>query len=74
MGIPVIGLFGHTNPWRVGPYAKFHDLVIDRYTDSDEAPDPAHYGPRPGRMPMVTVSDVLERVDCALERYGVGHH
>jgi heptosyltransferase I len=74
MGIPVIGLFGHTNPWRVGPYAKFHDLVVDRYTDADEAPDPAHYGPRPGRMPMVTVADVLERVDCALERYGVGHH
>ena len=73
MGIPVIGLFGHTNPWRVGPYARYHDLIVDRYTDPGEARGPARYGPRPGRMPKITVADVLERVCWARERYGVGH-
>jgi heptosyltransferase I len=73
MGIPVIGLFGHTNPWRVGPYEKYQDLIVDRYTDPGEARIPAHYGPRPGRMSGITVTDVLERVRRASERYGVGH-
>ena len=72
MGTPVIGLFGHTNPWRVGPYEKYHDLVVDRYTDPDEARGPASYGPRSGRMSRIEVSDVLERVRLACERYGVG--
>jgi heptosyltransferase I len=74
MGIPVIGLFGHTNPWRVGPYEQYHDLVVDRYTDPGESRTPAHYGPRPGRMPGIAVSDVLERVGWARERYGVGRN
>ena len=74
MGIPVIGLFGHTNPWRVGPYEQYHDLIVDRYTDPGEVPTPARYGPRPGRMAGIAVSDVLERVGRARERYGVGHH
>jgi heptosyltransferase I len=73
MGTPVIGLFGHTNPWRVGPYEKYHDLIVDRYTDPGEARSPARYGPRPGRMPEIAVTDVLERVRLARERYGVGH-
>ncbi len=73
MDVPVIGLFGHTNPWRVGPYEQYHDLVVDRYTDPGEARTPAHYGPRPGRMPGIAVDDVLERVGWARDRYGVGH-
>jgi heptosyltransferase I len=72
MGIPVIGLFGHTNPWRVGPYEKYHDLIVDRYTDPGEARSPARYESRPGRMPEIAVTDVLERVCLARERYGVG--
>ncbi len=74
MGIPVIGLFGHTNPWRVGPYQQYHDLIVDRYTDPGEARSPARYDPRPGRMAEISVTDVLERVGEARERYGVGHH
>ena len=74
MGIPVIGLFGPTNPWRVGPYEKYQDLIVDRYTNPGEARVPAHYGQRPGRMSRITVPDVLERVRWAGDRYGVGHH
>jgi heptosyltransferase I len=63
---PVVGLFGHTNPWRVGPYRKYEDLWVDRYTDPGEAPDPSRAEPRHGRMEMITVDDVLERVQRAL--------
>ena len=72
VGTPVIGLFGHTNPWRVGPYEKYHDLIVDRYTDPGETHSPGRYGPRPGRMPEITATDVLQRVRLACERYGVG--
>jgi heptosyltransferase I len=69
MGVPVIGLFGHTNPWRVGPYRRFRDLVIDRYTDPGAPPDPADYLPKSGRMETITVRDVLEKVEVARWRY-----
>src|SRR5207253_8913743 len=37
--VPVIGLYGHTNPGRVGPYRMFEDLWVDTYTNAGEAPD-----------------------------------
>jgi heptosyltransferase I len=33
---PVVGLFGHTNPWRVGPYRAGADLWLDAYTEPGE--------------------------------------
>lgn len=69
MDVPVIGLYGHTNPWRVGPYRKYQDLWIDHYTNADEAPDPGRGEPRPGRMEQITVAEVFERVERAAERY-----
>jgi len=67
--VPVIGLYGHTNPWRVGPYRKFEDLWVDTYTDPGDPPDPSRYDPKYGRMEQITVRDVLERVERARERY-----
>lgn len=61
-GVPVIGLFGHTNPWRVGPYRAWQELWIDRYTDPGTPPDPSDFRPRMGRMEQITPEDVLERV------------
>lgn len=72
MGVPVIGLYGHTNPWRVGPYGAYADLVVDTYTDPGEAPDPSRYEPRSGRMERIRVDDVLARMEVAREAYGVG--
>jgi len=69
LGVPVVGLYGHTNPWRVGPWRDFRDLVLDRFTESGDAPDPAAYLPREGRMEAITVSDVLEKVELARCRY-----
>ena len=69
LGVPVVGLYGHTNPARVGPYDRFRDLVVDAYHDDGEVPDPARTRARGGRMDRITVSDVLERVEMAFERY-----
>jgi heptosyltransferase I len=66
LGVPVVGLYGHTNPWRVGPYRKWQELWIDRYTDPGEAPDPSRWDPKLGRMEQITADDVLERVQRAL--------
>lgn len=65
LGVPVIGLFGHTNPWRVGPYRAWEELWIDRYTDPGTPPDPSSFTPRLDRMEQITVPDVLERVQRA---------
>jgi heptosyltransferase I len=69
MEIPVIGLYGHTNPWRVGPYRAYEELWADAYTDPGEAPDPSTATPRSGRMERITVADVMERVERAVSRY-----
>ena len=44
--VPVIGLYGHTNPWRVGPYRRYQELWVDAYTDAGEAPDPSRFDPK----------------------------
>jgi heptosyltransferase I len=67
LGTPVVGLFGHTNPFRVGPWRHYRELVIDRYTDSGEAPDPSRYDPRHGRMEQITVDDIVSGVERALK-------
>jgi len=59
---PVISLMGYNNPKRVGPYRRFHDLIIDAYGDPGEnyPISPAH---RYGRMRRIQVDDVLARVE-----------
>jgi len=59
---PVISLMGYNNPKRVGPYRRFHDLIIDAYGDPGEnyPISPAH---RYGRMRRIQVDDVLAKVE-----------
>ena len=72
LGVPVVGLFGHTNPWRVGPYRAYHDLWIDRYTEPGTPPDPSRFDPPPDdRMALITADEVLAKVDVAVARYDV---
>jgi heptosyltransferase I len=70
LGTPVVGLFGHTNPARVGPWRRFRDLVIDRYTEPGATPDPSAYEPKHGRMERIEVEDVLAMVESARATYG----
>jgi heptosyltransferase I len=61
LGVPVISLMGYTNPLRVGPYRRYHELIVDAYGDPGENYKPSlEY--RPGRMQRIEVSDVLDKV------------
>jgi heptosyltransferase I len=62
LGRPVIALIGYSNPKRVGPYRRFHDLIVDAYGDPGED-YPVSMDSRLDRMPRITVRDVLDRVE-----------
>lgn len=64
LGTPVIGLYGYTDPKRVGPYRGRRDLVIDRYSRPGETVPCADF--RPGNMARIEVVDVLEKLDLAV--------
>jgi heptosyltransferase I len=65
---PVISLMGYTNPKRTGPYRRFHDLIVDAYGDPGEN-YPISMENRAGRMPRITVRDVLDKVERWKSRY-----
>jgi heptosyltransferase I len=65
---PVISLMGYTNPKRVGPYRRFHDLLIDAYGEPGED-YPISMENRPGRMPRISVRDVLDKAEVWRTRY-----
>jgi heptosyltransferase I len=69
LGVPVVGLYGHTNPWRVGPYRAYEDLWVDRYNEPGASADASVADPRHERMELITVRDIVERAAVALERY-----
>jgi ADP-heptose:LPS heptosyltransferase len=63
--VPVIGIYGHTNPWRVGPWRKFSDLWIDHYTAPGSPPDPSNRTPKWDVMPTIQASEVIEKIHCS---------
>jgi heptosyltransferase I len=65
---PVVSLMGYTNPKRTGPYRRFHDLILDAYGDPGES-YPVSMETRPGRMPRITVDEVLAKVALWRQRY-----
>jgi heptosyltransferase I len=75
---PVIGLYGHTDPRRGGPYRAYADLTIDRY-NYDAAGQAngamerdgvtASKAGRARRMELITVTDVVEKIQHAMARY-----
>ena len=67
---PVISLMGYTNPKRVGPYRRFHDLLIDAYGEPGED-YPISMENRKGRMERITVRDVLDKVERWRSAYSV---
>jgi len=68
LGRPVISLIGYSNPKRVGPYRACHDLIVDAYGDPGED-YPISTAHRLGRMPRISVDDVLAKVERWQERY-----
>jgi heptosyltransferase I len=71
LGTPVVSLFAHTNPWRVGPWRAYEDLWVDHYTDPGEEPDPSNRTPKWDQMQTIAVAEVLERIQTAVDKYGV---
>jgi heptosyltransferase I len=72
MDKPVIALMGSTNPKRVGPYRRFHDLMIDKYGDPGEN-YPIKMEFRKGRMDRITVDDVMDKVAVWHRTYRLSH-
>lgn len=67
MGVPTIGLYGMSNPRRVGPYRAYADLLIDHFTDPGEAH--SRRMTRPGRMATITPDEVIAKIETAVARY-----
>jgi len=65
---PVVSLIGYSNPKRVGPYRKFQDLMIDAYGEPGED-YPISMENRTGRLPRISVRDVLDKVELWRTRY-----
>ena len=65
MNVPAVGLYGYTNPKRVGPYRRFQDLVVDAYGDPGEN-YPISMAYRHDRMPRISVDAVDAKVRRAL--------
>ncbi len=67
LATPSIGLYGHTDPARVGPWGRFHDLLVDRHDGADGA---RPFGRARGRgMQAIREDDVIEKLELALRRY-----
>ena len=68
LGTPVVGLFGHTDPSRTGPYRKFRELIVSRF---EQRPQQGHMGIRKYQNGMrgITAECVMEKVSLALKRY-----
>lgn len=69
LDVPVVGLYGYTNPRRYGPYRKFIDLIVDGYARYPGEPYEPGMATRPDGMGRITVDAVLEKVAHALSRY-----
>jgi heptosyltransferase I len=69
LDVPVVGLYGATNPKRYGPYRRFTDLIVDGYARFEGEEYKLSMRHRPEGMKRVTVDAVCDKVGLALERY-----
>jgi heptosyltransferase I len=68
LGRPVISLMANADPRRTGPYRRNQDLIVDRYHDEGEI-SPVSSKRRWGRMSLITVDDVLAKLEVWRNRY-----
>lgn len=69
LDVPVIGLYGYTNPKRTGPYRKYTELVVDGYARYPGEDYPCSMEYREDGMDRVSVEAVLEKVQLAVDTY-----
>ena len=78
VGTPVVGLYATSNRHRTGPYFSQH-LVVDKYPEAVEREfgkpiETLRWGQRvrdPAAMSLITVPDVVSKLDAAFEERGV---
>ena len=66
MEVPVVGLYGFTNPGRSGPYRRYTELVVDGYARFPGEEYEVNMKRRPGGMGRITPDGVMEKVELAL--------
>ena len=67
--VPVVGLYGYTNPKRTGPYGRYRDLVVDGYARYPGEDYPVSMERRAGGMSRITVDMVVQKFGLAAEQY-----
>jgi len=67
MEVPVIGLYGFTNPGRSGPYRRYTELVVDGYARFPGEEYEVNMERRPGGMGRITPDRIMEKVELALK-------
>ena len=72
LDIPVVGLFGYTNPQRSGPYRKFEDLVVNGYDRYPGEHPPVTMEWRTDGMGRISVQMAIEKFELAAKTYGSG--
>ncbi len=72
LGTPTVGLYGLSNPRRCGPYRRFHDLLVDHFTDPGDADRPPLRRTKKGRMEGIGADEVIAMIERAVDRYGAG--
>ena len=66
MGVPVVGLFGFTNPKRSGPYRQSTELIVDGYARFRGESYRVSMDRRRGGMGRITPDMVMQKVELAL--------
>ena len=69
MEVPVVGLYGFTNPKRSGPYRRYEELVVDGYARYPGEDYGISMKRRRNGMSRIWPEMVLEKVELALRRY-----
>lgn len=67
--VPVVGLYGYTNPKRSGPYGMYGDLLVDGYAREPGEPYPLSPERRREGMERVTTEEVMEKAALARGLY-----
>jgi heptosyltransferase I len=78
VGTPVVGLYATSNRHRTGPYFSQH-LVVDKYPEAvaaefDKPVEELRWGQRvrdPEAMSLITVADVIDKLDQAFKQRGI---
>ena len=68
LNVPTVGLYGYSNPRRCGPYRRFHDLLIDKYTNPRDNGHISRHT-RKYRMTRIRPEEVIAKIELALARY-----